>query len=47
MDRFLIACTLFAFITGMYVAHMIEQGRGCRIELQRGQITTVTIGSRE
>ena len=47
MDRFFIACCLFCFITGMYVAHMIESGRGCSIEVTRGQITTVMVGDRD
>lgn len=47
MDKFVIACCIFSFITGMYIAHMIEQGRGCRIEVARGQVITVTMGSRE
>lgn len=44
MDRFLIACCVFSFITGMYVTIQIEQGRGCTIEVTKGQTTTVTIG---
>ena len=47
MDRFFIACMMFAFITGMYVAHMIEEGRGCVVEVARGQVVTVTVGKRD
>jgi hypothetical protein len=49
MDSLLlsIACCVFCFITGMYAAHMIEQGRGCQIEVTRGQVTTVTMGRRQ
>jgi|GEM_PF-5563996 len=47
MDKFIVACCVFSFITGMFTAHMIEQGRGCRIEVAHGQVTTVTIGERD
>jgi len=44
MDKFLIACCVFSFITGMYVTVLVEQGRGCTIEVTKGKTTTVTIG---
>ena len=39
-----IACCIFSFITGMYIAHLIEYSHGCTIEVKRGQMITVTIG---
>lgn len=47
MDKFIVACCIFSFITGMFTAHMIEAGRGCRIEMTRGQVTIVTMGERD
>ena len=47
MDRFFVACMIFSFITGMFVAHMIEQGRGCTVEVTHGQVTTIAIGKRD
>jgi len=47
MDKFIVACCIFSFITGMFVAHMIEMGRGCTVEVTHGQVTTVTIGERD
>lgn len=47
MDKFLIACCLFCFITGMYCAVLIEKDRGCTVEVQRGQVVTVTVGRSE
>ena len=47
MDKFIVACMVFSFITGMFTAHMIEQGRGCVVEVTHGQVTTVTIGSKD
>ena len=44
MDKFLIACCIFNFITGMYIAHEIENNHGCTIEVTRGKATTVYIG---
>lgn len=44
MDRFFVACCIFSFICGMFITVQIEQGRGCTIEVTRGQTTTVTIG---
>ena len=37
MDKFLIACCVFSFITGMYVTVLVEQGRGCTVTIQKGQ----------
>jgi hypothetical protein len=47
MDRFVIACCVFSFITGMYVTMLIEKNRGCTVEVTRGQVTTVNIGRTE
>ena len=47
MDRLVIACCIFSFITGMYAAHMIEKGRGCSVSMTRGQVTIVTMGERD
>ena len=44
MDRFVVACCVFSFIVGVFVAVQVEQGRGCTIEVTKGQVTTVTIG---
>lgn len=37
MDKFLIACCVFSFITGMYVTVLVEQNRGCTVTIQKGQ----------
>ena len=42
-----IAACVFCFITGMYTAHMIEAGRGCKVQVVRGQVITVTTGERD
>jgi hypothetical protein len=44
--KFIIACCVFSFITGMYATHTIEKGRGCSVLMTRGQVTTVTLGDR-
>ena len=44
MDRFVIACCLFSFITGMYLAHMIEAGRPCTVTFIQGKETHVLLG---
>jgi hypothetical protein len=44
MDRFNVACIIFSFITGMFVAHEIESGRGCVIKFTQGKETHVHIG---
>ncbi|CAB4129387.1 hypothetical protein UFOVP118_27 [uncultured Caudovirales phage] len=44
MDRFLIACCLFSFVTGMYAVHMIEAGRGCTVTFVQGKETHVLMG---
>jgi hypothetical protein len=41
---FIIACCVFCFITGMYVAHMIDKGRGCTVAFSRGNVTHVMVG---
>ena len=46
IDRFFVACCIFSFISGMFVAHLIEQGRGCRVETTKGQVTVVMVGER-
>ena len=50
MDRFVIACCVFCFITGMYVTEivqrtMIDKNKGCTVEVTQGRITTVTVGT--
>ena len=45
-NKFLIACCVFSFIIGMFVAHMIESGRGCTVEFQNGKEVHVIIGRR-
>lgn len=49
MDNLMLGITacVFCFITGMFTAHMIEQGRGCKIEMTRGQVTIITTGERD
>lgn len=47
MDRFWISCCLFSFIVGMFVTVQIENNRGCTVEVQRGQVVTVTVGRSE
>lgn len=42
--RFVIACCIFSFITGMYIAHMVQKDRGCTVEISRGQETHVYTG---
>lgn len=44
MDKFTIACCLFSFITGMYLAHNIEAGRGCTVTFIQGKETHVLLG---
>lgn len=44
MDRFFIGCCVFSFIVGMFLTVEIEHGRGCTVEVKRGQVTTVTVG---
>lgn len=45
MDKLLVACCIFSFITGMYVAHMIEKDRGCVVSFKEGKETHMFIGS--
>lgn len=49
MDRFLIACCIFSFITGMFVCVLIEQNRshGCTIKVERDKQVRVFIGNRD
>jgi hypothetical protein len=44
MDRFFVACCIFSFISGMYVAHMIEKDRGCTVTFDKGNEMHVLIG---
>lgn len=44
MDRFWAACCVFSFISGMFVAHIIEMGHGCTITVERGNQAHVYIG---
>jgi hypothetical protein len=46
MNKFLVACCLFSFITGMYFAVMIEKDRGCTVSFKRGSETHIMIGSK-
>lgn len=43
-NKFLVACCVFSFITGMFVAHEIEQGRGCTVTFDKGHEMHVLIG---
>ena len=47
MDRFWIACCVFCFISGVYVAHIIEMDRGCTVNVERGKEAHVYIGRAE
>lgn len=44
MDRFIAACIIFSFITGMFLAHIIESGRSCTITFVHGKETHVFMG---
>ena len=44
--KFLLACCVFSFITGMFIAHMIEKDRGCTVSFVKGNETHVLIGSK-
>lgn len=43
-NKFIIACCVFSFITGMYVAHIIEKNKGCVVSFSRGNQTHILIG---
>jgi hypothetical protein len=43
-NKFLIACCLFSFITGMYIAHMIDKNQGCTVTFDKGSEVHVLIG---
>jgi hypothetical protein len=51
MDRFVIACCVFSFITGMYVMHLVELRReftkSCVISFVQGRTTHVFRGREE
>lgn len=44
--KFLIACCVFSFITGTYIAVLVQKDRdnGCTVSFQRGNETHVLIG---
>lgn len=42
--KFIIACCVFSFITGMFVAHMIEKNRGCTVSFERGKEVHILTG---
>ena len=44
MDKFIVACCTFSFITGMFLAHMIESGRGCTVKFVQGKETHIMVG---
>ena len=44
--KFLIACCVFSFITGMFTAHMIEKDRGCTVTFDKGNETHILIGTK-
>ena len=39
----IVAC-VFCFITGMFLAHMIEAGRGCTVTFVQGKETNIIVG---
>jgi hypothetical protein len=43
-NKFLIACCVFSFITGMFIAHMIEKDRGCTVTFSKGNEVHVMAG---
>ena len=43
-NKFLIACCLFSFITGMYIAHMIDKDQGCTVTFDKGHEMHILIG---
>jgi len=44
MAKFLIACCIFSFITGMYAAQIIQLNRGCTVSFVQGKETHVLLG---
>ena len=44
MDRFVIACCIFSFITGMYVTHIVNDSKGCTVRFVQGNMTHIHIG---
>ena len=44
MDKFVIACSIFSFITGMYVAHMVVEEKGCTVEIGHNNVFHVYEG---
>lgn len=45
MTKLVIACCVFSFICGAFAVVVVEKGRGCTVEVSRGKVTTVFIGS--
>jgi len=44
MDKFVIACCIFSFVTGMYASHMIFESRACTVTFTQGKETNVIVG---
>jgi hypothetical protein len=42
--KFIVACCVFCFITGMYVSRMIDKDRGCTVTFTQGKETHVMTG---
>jgi len=47
MDRFNVACIIFSLITGVYLAHLVTESRGCTVAFNHGQETHVYMGHQE
>lgn len=41
-----IACCVFSFIVGVFVAVMLQKDRGCTVTYRHGNQTVVMVGSR-
>jgi hypothetical protein len=44
--KLLIACCVFSFITGMYIAVLVTKDKGCTVEFKRGQESHIVVGTR-
>lgn len=44
--KLLIACCVFSFITGMYIAVLVTKDRGCTVTYSKGNEMHVMVGSR-
>jgi len=42
--KLILLCCLFSFITGMYIAHMIDKDQGCTVTFDKGSEMHVLIG---